>query len=102
MLDLKLAKLPDRTPVKLSISVSPDLHAALRDYAEIYRDAYGTGESISELIPYMLSTFIKGDMSFKRARRERRGASIPLTSAKSSKRHTLAPADSKPDSGERP
>lgn len=29
MADLKLAKLPDRTPVKLSITITPDLQAAL-------------------------------------------------------------------------
>jgi hypothetical protein len=26
MADIKLARLPDRTPVKLTISISPDLH----------------------------------------------------------------------------
>jgi hypothetical protein len=33
MADPKLPKLPDRTPVKLSISVTPDLHRALLGYA---------------------------------------------------------------------
>ena len=33
MVELRLAKLPDRTPVKLSIHVSPELHRALADYA---------------------------------------------------------------------
>lgn len=36
MADLKLTKLPDRTPVKLTISVLPDLAKALEDYAAIY------------------------------------------------------------------
>ncbi len=96
MPDLKLAKLPDRTPVKLSISISPDLHAALRDYAETYRDAYGTGESIPELIPYMLSAFINGDILFKKARRERRQGTI------SAGQPTRAPASRTPPAASAP
>jgi hypothetical protein len=33
MVNLKLAKLPDRTPVKITITVSPDLNRALQAYA---------------------------------------------------------------------
>jgi len=36
MPELKLARLPDRTPVKLTISVLPDLHQRLGDYAALY------------------------------------------------------------------
>ena len=36
MPDLKLSRLPDRTPIKLSITVMPDLHQALKDYAEFW------------------------------------------------------------------
>jgi hypothetical protein len=36
MPDIKLAQLRDRTPVKLSISVMPDLNQALNDYAARY------------------------------------------------------------------
>ena len=39
MTDLKLARLPDRTPVKLTISISPDLADALGIYAALYREA---------------------------------------------------------------
>src|SRR3546814_9653852 len=38
MVDLKLGRLPDRTPVKLTIMVPPDLHRALADYVVIYKD----------------------------------------------------------------
>ncbi len=41
MSELKLGNLPDRTPVKITITVSPDLSQALRDYAAIYRTTYG-------------------------------------------------------------
>ncbi|MBU6445551.1 MAG: DUF2274 domain-containing protein [Alphaproteobacteria bacterium] len=34
MPELKLAKLPDRTPVKITITVPPDLNAALNQYAD--------------------------------------------------------------------
>lgn len=33
MANLKLGKLPDRTPAKLTISITPDLQAALQAYA---------------------------------------------------------------------
>lgn len=41
MSELKLPKIPDRTPVKLTISVPPDLHNALAEYAFLYSQAYG-------------------------------------------------------------
>lgn len=68
MADLKLAKLPDRTPVKLTIALMPDLHQALIDYAALYAEAYGRGEPVVELIPAMLGAFLEGDRAFARAR----------------------------------
>ena len=65
---LKLNKLPDRTPVKLSISVMPDLHRRLLDYAEAYAAAYGSEEPIAELIPAMLAGFLESDREFMRNR----------------------------------
>lgn len=38
MADLLLAKLPDRTPVKITLAVTPDLHQALANCAEPYRE----------------------------------------------------------------
>jgi hypothetical protein len=66
-MELKLAKLPDRIPVKITISVKPDLHTMLRCYAEFYRQSYGEEESISELIPYMLQTFMDADRGFAKS-----------------------------------
>jgi hypothetical protein len=68
MADLKLAKLPDRTPVKLAITITPELQNALRDYAAIYAQTYGTEEPVVELIPAMLAAFLESDRSFIRAR----------------------------------
>jgi hypothetical protein len=68
MAELKLAKLPDRTPVKLAITITPDLQGALREYAAIYAAAYGCEEPIAELIPAMLTAFLESDRGFVRAR----------------------------------
>ncbi|WP_067733824.1 DUF2274 domain-containing protein [Novosphingobium naphthalenivorans] len=73
MVDLKLARIPDRTPVKLTITVLPDLHQALQDYARIYAEAYGREEPVSELVPAILSAFLDSDRAFVKAR-ERLGA----------------------------
>ncbi len=69
MSELKLGKLPDRTPVKIAITVSPDLNQALRDYAAIYRTTYGESESVADLIPFMLGAFLESDRGFAKARK---------------------------------
>lgn len=73
MVDLKLARIPDRTPVKLTITVLPDLRKALQEYALIYAEAYGREEPVSELVPAILSAFLDSDRAFVKAR-ERLGA----------------------------
>src|ERR1044071_163281 len=70
MPELKLAKLPDRVPVKLTITVQPDLAQALREYAAIYRATYGEAESVEELVPFMLASFLESDRGFAKARKE--------------------------------
>lgn len=66
---LKLGKLPDREAVKITFTASPELKAALNDYAEIYRRSYDQQESIADLIPFMLAAFMEGDKAFQRARK---------------------------------
>lgn len=68
MADLKLGKLPDRTPVKLAITITPDLQSALQAYAAIYAQTYGVEEPIAELVPAMLAAFLEADRGFTRAR----------------------------------
>ena len=68
MADLKLPRLPDRTPVRLTISFMPDLHAALVEYAAAYREAYGKEEPVSDLVPAMLEAFLASDRAFVRSR----------------------------------
>ncbi len=71
MAALRLGKLPDRTPVKVTISLPPELSEALTDYAALYREAYGEAEPVHELIPAMLARFLEGDRAFARRRRGR-------------------------------
>jgi hypothetical protein len=70
MADLKLGKLPDRTPVKVTINISPDLKQALAAYAQLYRETYGEAEPVQELIPAMLASFLEGDRTFVQRRRK--------------------------------
>lgn len=70
MTDLKIGKLPDRTPVKITFTASPDLNQALRDYAALYQAAYGEAESIPELIPFMLESFLESGRAFAKARKQ--------------------------------
>lgn len=67
---LKLAKLPDRIPVKITITVKPDLNKALCAYAAAYRATYGEAETVAEIIPYMLDAFLESDRAFAKARKE--------------------------------
>lgn len=67
---MKLAKLPDRKPVKLTVTVNADLNRKLRDYAALYRETYGESEAVAELIPFMLEAFLENDRAFVRARKE--------------------------------
>ncbi|MET3759489.1 DUF2274 domain-containing protein [Sphingomonas sp. UYEF23] len=69
MPDLKLAKLLDRTPVKLTIAVFPDLYARLDAYSRAYATAYGSAEPIAELIPAMLGAFLDSDRGFAKSLR---------------------------------
>ena len=69
MTQLKLAKLPERVPIKLTICVTPELKHRLDDYARAYAEAYGQEESVAELIPAMLSADIESDRSFARGRK---------------------------------
>lgn len=66
---MKLAKLPDRAPVKLSTTLTPTLAARLRDYADFYAETYGTREEVADLVPFMLEAFLDGDADFRKSRR---------------------------------
>lgn len=70
MPQIRLAKLRDRKPVRITVSILPDLNRALADYASMYADSYGEAEPVEELIPAMLAAFLDSDRSFTRRRRD--------------------------------
>lgn len=67
---LKLAKLPDRSLTRITITVSADLSQSLSDYQKLYAAAYETSEKVADLIPYILEAFLESDKAFARARKE--------------------------------
>lgn len=69
MADLKLPPLPDRTPVRIMISVPPELSRDLAAYARLYHEAYGREVPLAELIPAILAAFLESDRAFAKARR---------------------------------
>lgn len=72
MAALKLERLPDRAPVKITVALPPELNRGLAEYAEAYRAAYGQEEPVTELIPAMLWAFLQSDRAFAKARKSRR------------------------------
>jgi hypothetical protein len=70
MAELKLRKLPDRVPIKLTIAVSPELNRALGDYARAYQQTYGETASAADLIPAMTEAFLASDRAFARMRKK--------------------------------
>jgi hypothetical protein len=73
---MRLPKLPDRTPVKLTTTLPPQLAARLRDYADFYAETYGVREEVADLVPFMLQAFLDGDADFRRAKRTAIAAEI--------------------------
>jgi len=69
---LKLARIPDRTPVKMTILVSPELHETLTAYAGVYEENYGSSVPVTELVPAMLASFLESDRDFCRGRQPTR------------------------------
>ncbi|WP_341703304.1 DUF2274 domain-containing protein [Ferrovibrio sp.] len=79
MSGLKLPKLPDRQPVKLVISLRPDLNKKLQLYKDYYNHTYGEREALADLVPYMLEEFLNGDREFqKRQRTELNRVAFPV------------------------
>jgi hypothetical protein len=71
---MKLAKLPDRAPVEMSIVLQPSLAKRLLEYADFYAETYGSREEVAELIPFILEAFLDADGDFRRGKRIGSGA----------------------------
>ena len=70
--DLKLGKLTVRTPVRITIGISPALNQSLAEYAACCASTYGGDEPVTKLIAAMLGAFLESDKAFIRWRREAR------------------------------
>lgn len=68
-MSLKIGAIPDRTPIKLSLSLSPDVHDALQDYASIHAKEFGQNAQVTDLAALMIERFLASDTQFKRARK---------------------------------
>ena len=79
---LKLDRLPNRKPVKLTITLEPETFDALEDYARIYAEEYGDEESVNVIASYMIGDFMEGDAAFKRKRKATEKNSAPLANGK--------------------
>lgn len=68
---MRLGKLPDRTPVKLTANFGPEDHADLSLYAALYGETYGETVSPADLVPFIVRAFLAGDQAFKKAKKAR-------------------------------
>ncbi len=68
MTGLKIRKIPDRTPVKITLSLPPEIHSDLLIYAEIYQKEHGSVETPQILAVQMITSFIQSDGGFRKAK----------------------------------
>lgn len=67
MAELKLARLPDRTPIKLTLSVCPELKKGLDAYLQLYCTTYDDLDvALADIIPLMLASFLTADKAYQR------------------------------------
>lgn len=71
-MSLKLGPLPDRKLVKLSLSLAPDVHEALIDYAAIHTREYGSDVKPNDVASLIVERFLGSDSQFKRMRKSLR------------------------------
>lgn len=71
---LKLGQLPERTPVKITITMSAELNRELCEYAMAYNEIYGQSEPVTELVPHILAAFLAEDRAFQKGRATRLSA----------------------------
>lgn len=70
---LRLGREVARKPVRLTLTIGPDLADELKLYAEAYEREYGEAQTPAQLAPHMIRRFLAGDPGFRAAKRERSG-----------------------------
>jgi len=79
---LKLAAIPDNTPVKLAVELPGAVHRDLIAYAEVLSRETGQKLEPVKLIAPMLARFMSTDRAFSRLRRDKRDTrQLPRASA---------------------
>jgi hypothetical protein len=68
-MSLKIGPVLDRSAVKLGVSLPPETHDALADYARIYAKEFGREIPLADLAALMIERFLQSDAAFTRARK---------------------------------
>jgi len=71
-MSLKIGAIPERKSVRITLSLPPDIHAMLADYAVIHAKEFGKNTPASELAVLMIERFLNSDTAFRRARKSLR------------------------------
>ena len=66
-MSLNLPQLPERKPVKVTCSLSPELRDLLLAYATLYEETYGVKESVENMIPFIVAHFLEKDRHFQKS-----------------------------------
>ena len=77
MPNLKLGAIPDDKPVRLTVTLTAELHALLVEYAEIHSRQFERSVPPEKLVPHMLERFIRTDRAFAKARRAKAATRSP-------------------------
>jgi hypothetical protein len=77
---LKLGAIPDDKPVRLTVTLTAELHALLVEYAEAHARAFDRKVPPEKLVPHMLERFIRTDRAFAKTRRGGERVSSPHVS----------------------
>jgi hypothetical protein len=64
-----IGPIPDRAPLRLTLSLAPETHALLADYAAIHAAEHGRETSLAELAALMIEKFLETDAGFRRVRK---------------------------------
>lgn len=58
---LKLPKLPARCHDEITVTIEGDLKRALEEYASLYQSSYGDQVAVQDLVPAILTEFLRND-----------------------------------------